>query len=73
MQNIEAKPSPQTAAAPEPAARPPDLHIHLRKIPLLSQLTDEEMARVKADIRIRGYAKREVVLHKGGSLSLIHI
>jgi CRP/FNR family cyclic AMP-dependent transcriptional regulator len=67
MQNLEAKPLPPNAAAPEPSGRALDLHIHLRKIPLLSQLTEDEMTKVKADIRIRGYAKREVVLHKGGS------
>lgn len=43
-----------------------NLQIHLRKIPLLAELTEEEMARVKSEIRIRQYAKREVVLHKGG-------
>ena len=43
------------------------VQIHLRKIPLLSQLNDEEMGRVKAELRIRQYQKREVVLHKGGS------
>jgi len=44
-----------------------NLQIHLRKIPLLAELTPEEMERVKADLRIRIYAKREVVVHKGGS------
>jgi len=58
--------APAAAAGAEPT-RPPNLQVHLRKIPLLSQLSDEELARVKADIRIRGYTKREVVLHKGGS------
>ncbi|MYM68825.1 cyclic nucleotide-binding domain-containing protein [Pseudoduganella sp. FT55W] len=48
-------------------ARQPNLHVHLRKIPLLSQLSEEDMVKVKAEIRIRGYNKREMVLHKGGS------
>ncbi len=52
-------------AQPQPEQR--QVQIHLRKIPLLSELTDEEIALVKQDIRIRQYAKREVVLHKGGS------
>ena len=52
-------------ATPEQAER--QVHIHLRKIPLLSELTDDELARVKAEIRIRHYPKRSVVLHKGGS------
>ncbi|CAN7710504.1 Crp/Fnr family transcriptional regulator [Pseudoduganella sp. LjRoot289] len=43
-----------------------NVQIHLRKIPLLAELSPEEMERVKADLRIRQYAKREVVLHKGG-------
>ena len=61
-------PPDQTDAVQAPAqARMPNLQVHLRKIPLLSQLTDEEMVKVKSDIRIRGHAKREVVLHKGGS------
>lgn len=53
-------------AAPE-KTRAPDLHIHLRKIPLLENLSEEEMAQVKAQLRIRGHNKRDMVLHKGGS------
>ena len=41
--------------------------VHLRKIPLLAELNDEEIIRVKQELRVRQYAKREVVLHKGGS------
>jgi CRP-like cAMP-binding protein len=44
-----------------------NLQVHLRKIPLLAELSEEEMQRVKADMRIRQYAKREVVLQKGAS------
>jgi CRP-like cAMP-binding protein len=57
-------------AAPAPALageQTVNLQIHLRKIPLLAELTDDEMARVKADLRIRQYAKREVVLQKGAA------
>jgi CRP/FNR family cyclic AMP-dependent transcriptional regulator len=43
-----------------------NIQIHLRKIPLLANLTDEEMLRVRADMRVREYARREVVLQKGG-------
>jgi CRP/FNR family cyclic AMP-dependent transcriptional regulator len=43
-----------------------NLQIHLRKIPLLANLTDEEMLRVRSEIRVRQYAKRDVVLQKGG-------
>jgi CRP/FNR family transcriptional regulator, cyclic AMP receptor protein len=42
-----------------------NLQIHLRRIPLLVQLSEEEIARVKNDLRLRQYARREVVLHKG--------
>lgn len=40
--------------------------IHLRKIPLLAELSDEEIVRVKQDLRIRQYSKRDIVLQKGG-------
>ena len=40
--------------------------VHLRKIPLLAELSDEEIVRVKQDLRIRQYSKREIVLQKGG-------
>ncbi|MFZ6648651.1 Crp/Fnr family transcriptional regulator [Undibacterium sp. TJN25] len=40
--------------------------INLRKIPLLENLTDEEMTRVKAELRVRQFNKRDVVLQKGG-------
>jgi CRP-like cAMP-binding protein len=59
-----------TDAIPAPEGGPkrgPEVHVYLRKIPLLSQLTDEELVKVKAEIRVRAYAKREIVLHKGGS------
>ena len=67
--------APSPAATAEstaaPAALPPQeerqVQIHLRKIPLLSGLSDEEMIAIKGELRIRQYAKREVVLHKGGS------
>ncbi|UMR31017.1 Crp/Fnr family transcriptional regulator [Massilia sp. MB5] len=56
------------AAAAEPGApQQVNLQIHLRKIPLLAELTDEEMLRVKADLRIRQYAKRDIVLQKGAA------
>jgi CRP-like cAMP-binding protein len=43
------------------------IQINLRKIPLLAGLNEDEMRRVNAEIRIRHYNRREVVLHKGGS------
>jgi len=56
-----------TDASTAPAAEEQTIQVHLRKIPLLSELSDEEILPVKAAMRIRQYAKREVVLHKGGS------
>lgn len=44
-----------------------NLQVHLRKIPLLANLTEDEMTRVKADLRLRQYARRDVVLQKGGA------
>ncbi len=44
-----------------------NLQIHLRKLPLLAHLTEEEMLKVKSELRIRQYARREVVLQKGGA------
>ncbi|RZT08687.1 cAMP-binding domain of CRP or a regulatory subunit of cAMP-dependent protein kinases [Duganella sp. CF402] len=54
------------AAAREAGGANPQMMIHLRKIPLLADLSEEDMARVKADLRIRQYLKRDVVLQKGG-------
>jgi CRP-like cAMP-binding protein len=58
------------ATAPVPAAAPQaeerQIQIHLRKIPLLAELNDDEIVRVKQDIRIRQYNKRDIVLQKGG-------
>lgn len=43
-----------------------NLQVHLRNIPLLANLTEEEMAKVKAELRLRQYARRDIVLQKGG-------
>lgn len=39
----------------------------LRKIPLLSELPDEQLLRVAADLRLRQYAKRDIVINKGSA------
>jgi CRP-like cAMP-binding protein len=69
---------PPPAAAPAPGELPPaaegkeaspqqvNIQIHLRKIPLLANLTEDEMLRVRGELRVREYARREVVLQKGG-------
>ena len=51
----------------ENAAGRQNIQIHLRKIPLLANLTDEEIIRVKGDLRFKQYNKRDVVLQKGGT------
>ncbi len=67
-----APPGDPAAAGPAGAAEatevniPVNIHIHLRKIPLLANLTEEEMLMVRSDMRIRQYNRRDVVLHKGG-------
>lgn len=42
-----------------------NIQINLRKIPLLANLTDEEMGKVKANLRIKRFARRETVIQKG--------
>ncbi|NVE01400.1 Crp/Fnr family transcriptional regulator [Massilia sp. BJB1822] len=64
---LVADPAAAAAAAQPGAPQQVNLQIHLRKIPLLAELTDEEMLRVKADLRIRQYAKRDIVLQKGAA------
>ena len=59
----QGKPADDVGAAPASQR----VHVHLRKIPLLSDLSDEELARVKGELRFRQYSKRDVVLQKGGS------
>jgi CRP/FNR family cyclic AMP-dependent transcriptional regulator len=59
------------AAAPDAAAgqaaEPSSVQVHLRKIPLLAGLSDEEMLRFKGELRFRQYGKRDIVLQKGGA------
>jgi CRP-like cAMP-binding protein len=50
-----------------PTVQEVQLQVHLRKIPLLADLTPAEIAEIKPELRFRHYNKREVVLHKGGS------
>jgi CRP-like cAMP-binding protein len=58
-----------TPAAADAAAKPAaqqNYQVHLRKIPLLAGLSEAEMQSVKQELRFRQYAKRDVVLQKGG-------
>jgi CRP/FNR family cyclic AMP-dependent transcriptional regulator len=59
--------TPEAAAALAEGGQTTNVQIHLRKIPLLANLSEEEMVMVRADLRIRQYTKREVVLQKGAS------
>jgi CRP/FNR family cyclic AMP-dependent transcriptional regulator len=43
-----------------------NFQVHLRKIPLLANLTEEEMARVKSELRVKQFVRRDIVLQKGG-------
>ncbi|MES2152315.1 MAG: Crp/Fnr family transcriptional regulator [Pseudomonadota bacterium] len=67
MTETHTPPAPPAEGTPAPEENRQNIQIHLRKIPLLADLNDEDIIKVKAEIRIRRYAKREVVLHKGGS------
>lgn len=60
------KPNSTPASATPAPAEERNIQVHLRKIPLLSELSDEEILRIKPEFRIRHYAKRDLVLHKGG-------
>ncbi len=42
-----------------------NITINLRNIPLLSDLNEEDMQKVKADLRVRHFNKRDIVLQKG--------
>ncbi len=55
------------AQAGEGTAARQNVQVHLRKIPLLADLSDDEIIRVKSALRFRQYNKRDVVLQKGGS------
>lgn len=64
--------SPPPGAAPGPdgggeIAATTTLKIDLRQIPLLAGLSPQEMQAIKPHLRFREYAKREVVLQKGGN------
>ena len=59
-------PTMPTAAPANDTAQEVQLQIHLRKIPLLAELSEDDMVRVKQELRIRQYTKRDIVLQKGG-------
>lgn len=57
----------EASAGATPQLQERQIQIHLRKIPLLADLSDDELARVKSEMRYRHFAKRAVVLNKGGT------
>jgi CRP-like cAMP-binding protein len=57
----------ETQAKPAPVENKAEITVNLRKIPLLAELTPAEMEKVKADLRIRRFARRDIVLQKGAS------
>ncbi|AXA94089.1 Crp/Fnr family transcriptional regulator [Massilia sp. YMA4] len=67
MAKSQTQPEPPAAEPGTDAAVTQNVQVHLRKIPLLAELSDEDMQRVKADLRFRQYHKRDVLLQKGGS------
>ena len=67
MTDSQKQPEPAPQDAGTDAAVAQNVQVHLRKIPLLAELSDDDMARVKTDLRFRQYQKREVLLQKGGS------
>jgi CRP-like cAMP-binding protein len=64
---MKASPIDTTVSQGTEPVQPVNVQIHLRQIPLLANLTDEEILRIKPDFRIRQYPKRAIVLQKGGS------
>lgn len=65
-----AESSPAHSSAGESAATGAakvNIQINLRKVPLFADLTEKEMAQVKADLRIRQFARRDIVLQKVAS------
>ncbi len=53
--------------APVPSKSKTNITINLRNIPLLTQLTSDEMAHVKNNLSIRKYARRDAILQRGES------
>lgn len=56
---------PKTQANPIQPEDKVEIRVNLRNIPLLAQLTVDEMESVKMGLRIRSHARRNVVLQKG--------
>lgn len=59
------QPNSKGVAKQIPAAQV-NIQVHLRKIPLLANLSDAEILKIKGEFRFRRYDRRETVLQKGG-------
>lgn len=64
---IASAPSDTPPATPAKGDGKVEITVHLRNIPLLAELSPEEMERVKSELRIRRYARRDVVMMKGAN------
>lgn len=58
--------APPSSANADAKAEQVNVQVHLRKIPLLANLSDEEILKIKGELRIRQFARRDIVLQKGG-------
>jgi CRP/FNR family transcriptional regulator, cyclic AMP receptor protein len=55
------------APAPVPSKSKVNITINLRNIPLLAQLTSDEMEHVKKNLSIQQYARRDAILQQGAN------
>ena len=63
IETPEAQSNPDSLGTADATAQ--TIQIHLRKIPLLADLSDTEMELVKANLRIKRFARRETIIQKG--------
>lgn len=60
-------PSTDVPAIPIPGKDKANITIHLRNIPLLKGLTNDDMAQVKSHLVIHRYGRRDAIIQKGAS------
>ncbi len=60
-------PSADVPAIPVPGKDKANITIHLRNIPLLKGLTNDDMAQVKNHLVIQRYSRRDVIIQKGAN------
>lgn len=59
--------APAAHASGDAQLKAQNIQVNLRKIPLFAELTDEEMGKVKANLRIKRFARHETVIQKGSN------